>query len=109
MTATLLAALKAAADTLQGTGVTLLLKLVSDAKGGFLTRAADGLPNVAAVDRPEIRLLYDLYYGAVAGEDTAATIGTRMGVLPLDQDLAQIRAQCYKGLFCLEYLPGASR
>ena len=95
MTATLVAALKAAADTLQGTGVTLLLKPVSDATGGFLNRAAVGLPIVAAVNRPEIRLVYDLYHGAVAGYDTAAPIGTRTSALPLDLDL--------------EYLPGASR
>lgn len=126
LTDTLIAALTEAADILQGSGVTLLLEPVSDGQNAFLTRAADGLPIIAAVDRPEVRLLYDLYHAAVAGEDTATTIGPHMslighvhvadhpgrvapglGALPLDRDLAWIRAQGYTGLFGLEFLPGA--
>lgn len=123
-TAALVSVLKSAADVLAGSGVTLLLEPVSDAKDGFLTHAAAGLAIVAKVDRPEIRLLYDLYHAAMAGEDTAATIGPHMalighvhvadhpgrgapgtGQLDLDGDLAWIRAQGYKGLFGLEYRP----
>jgi hydroxypyruvate isomerase len=122
--AALITVLTAAADLLQGTGVTLLLEPVSDAKNGFLTHAAQGLPIVAAVNRPEIRLLYDLFHAAVAGEDTATTIGPHMGLighvhvadhpgrgapgtgtLNLDRDIAWIQAQGYTGLFGLEYLP----
>lgn len=125
-TAALIAGLRQAAAVLAGSGVTLLLEPVSDGQNAFLTRAADGLPIIAAVDRPEVRLLYDLYHAAVAGEDTATTIGPHMslighvhvadhpgrvapglGALPLDRDLAWIRAQGYTGLFGLEFLPGA--
>lgn len=124
----LVTVLTAAADILQGTGVTLLLEPVSDAKNGFLTHAALGLLIVAQVNRPEIRLLYDLYHAAVAGEDTATTIGTQMplighihvadhpgrgapgtGTLDLDADIAWIRAQGYTGRFGLEYLPQAAK
>lgn len=121
--AALTLALHRAADILQGSGVTLLLEPVSDAKGGFLTHAAEGLPIIAAVNRPEIRLLYDLFHAAVAGEDTQATIGPNMnlighvhvadhpgrgapgtGILNLDRDIAWMKGQGYKGLFGLEYV-----
>ena len=123
----LVTVLTAAADVLQGTGVTLLLEPVSDARDGFLTHAAQGLPIVAAVNRPEIRLLYDLYHAAMAGEDTATTIGSQMnlighvlvadhpgrgapgtGQLALDRDLAWLRGKGYLGLFGLEYRPATS-
>lgn len=121
--AALVAVLGKAADILQGSGVTLLLEPVSDSKGGYLTHAAEGLSIVAQVNRAEVRLLYDLYHAAVAGEDTRITIGPDMalighihvadhpgrgapgtGVLALDADITWIRAQGYKGLFGLEYL-----
>ena len=123
-TAALIHVLTAAAAVLQGTGVALLLEPVSDARDGFLTHAAAGLPIVAAVNRREIRLLYDLFHAAVAGEDTAATIGPHMalighvhvadhpgrgapgtGQLDLACDLDWIRAQGYCGLIGLEYRP----
>jgi hydroxypyruvate isomerase len=123
-TAALTAVLKQAADILKGTEVTLLLEPVSDAKDGFLTHAADGLRIVADVGRPEIRLLYDLFHAAVAGETTAATVGAATnlighvhiadhpgrgapgtGTLNLDADTAWLRAQGYKGLFGCEFLP----
>ncbi|MBC7477336.1 MAG: TIM barrel protein [Pseudorhodobacter sp.] len=125
MVAALVTALTAAADILQGSGIILLLEPVSDAKGGFLTHAAEGLAIIDTVNRAEIRLLYDLYHAAVAAEDTVTTIGPHMplighihvadhpgrvapglGLLNLNQDLAWTRAQGYKGLFGLEYLPG---
>lgn len=125
--AALVTVLSAAANILTGSGVTLLLEPVSDAKNGFLTHAAQGLPIVAAVNRPEIRLLYDLYHAAMAGEDTATTIGSQMnlighvhvadhpgrgapgtGQLALDRDLAWLRGKGYMGLFGLEYRPATS-
>ena len=120
----LVTVLTAAADILRGSGVTLLLEPVSDAREGFLTHAAKGLPIVAAVNRPEVRLLYDLFHAAVAGEDLAATVGDRTplighvhvadhpgrgapgtGRLTLEADLAWLRAQGYTGLFGMEHNP----
>jgi hydroxypyruvate isomerase len=120
----LVTVLTAAADVLKGSGVTLLLEPVSDARDGFLTHAAQGLPIVAAVNRPEVRLLYDLFHAAVAGEPLAATVGdqTRLighvhvadhpgrgapgtGTQALDADLGWLRAQGYRGLFGMEHLP----
>ena len=122
--AALVQVLTAAATLLHGSGVTLLLEPVSDARDGFLTHAAQGLAIVAAVNRPEIRLLYDLFHAAVAGEDTAATIGSQIalighvhvadhpgrgapgsGRLDLGRDIAWLQAQGYRGLLGMEYLP----
>ena len=116
--------LRRAADVLHGSGVTLLLEPVSDARDGFLTRAAEGLPIIAAVNRPEVRLLYDLYHAAVAGEPLAATIGPHTdlvghvhvadhpgrgapgtGTLDLAADLTWLRAQGYQGRFGMEHHP----
>lgn len=110
--------------SLQGTGVTLLLEPVSDAFEGFLTHAKDGLAIVATVNRPQIRLLYDLFHAAVAGENLAATVGPNTalighvhvadhpgrgapgtGTLSLHQDMAWLRAQGYTGLFGMEHRP----
>ena len=123
-TADLTRLLTRAADILKGTGVTLLLEPVSDAEEGFLTHAADGLPVVAAVNRPEVRLLYDLFHAAMAGEDLHATArgqthlighvhvadhpgrgapGT--GSLDLQADMSWLRAQGYKGRFGMEHVP----
>ena len=123
-TQALVSLLSAAADVLHGTGVTLLLEPVSDADNGFLTHAAQGLSIVARVNRPEVRLLYDLFHAAVAGEDLAATVGPHLhlighfhvadhpgrgapgsGTLPLAADLAWIRSQGYTGLFGMEHHP----
>lgn len=120
----LVTVLTAAADVLQGTGVTLLLEPVSDARDGFLTHAAQGLPILAAVNRPEVRLLYDLFHAAVAGEPLAATVGQNIGLighvhaadhpgrgapgtgtLTLGADLGWLRAQGYTGLFGMEHHP----
>jgi hydroxypyruvate isomerase len=123
-TAALEAVLRSAADILHGTGVTLLLEPVSDADNGFLTHASQGLPIIAAVDRPEVRLLLDLFHVAVAGEDLRATVAGRTdliahvhvadhpgrgapgtGVLDLASDMAWLRTQGYKGRFGMEHLP----
>ena len=123
-TQALVTVLTAAADILQGTGVTLLLEPVSDARNGFLTHAAQGLPIVAKVNRPEVRLLYDLFHAAVAGEPLAETVGPDAalighvhvadhpgrgapgtGTLTLAADLAWLRAQGYPGLFGMEHRP----
>lgn len=116
--------LSKAADVLKGSGVTLLLEPVSDAEDGFLTHVADGFPIVAAVHRPEVRLLYDLFHAAVAGEDLRTTAQGRVplighvhvadhpgrgapgtGSLSLNADMDWLRGQGYRGRFGMEYNP----
>ena len=116
--------LRRAADVLHGSGVTLLLEPVSDARNGFLTHAADGLSIIAAVNRPEIRLLLDIFHCAVAAEDFRAAVGRHTnlighvhvadhpgrgspgtGTQDLAADLAWLRAQGYKDWFGMEHLP----
>lgn len=123
-TAALTEVLLRAADVLQETGVTLLLEPVSDAFEGFLTHAKDGLAIVATVNRLQVRLLYDLFHAAVAGENLAATVGPNTalighvhvadhpgrgapgtGTLSLPQDMTWLRAQGYTGLFGMEHRP----
>ncbi len=123
-TETLTRCLIQAADILQGSGITLLLEPVSDAKDGFLERAADGLSIIAAVNRPEIRLLFDIYHAAVAGEPVAAAIGTRTdlighvhvadhpgrrapgtGNLDISGTIKWLQSQGYGGYFGLEHRP----
>lgn len=116
--------LRAAADLLDSTGVTLLLEPVSDAENGFLTLASQGLPIIAAVNRPQVRLLLDLFHMAVAGEDLRATVAGKThliahvhvadhpgrgapgtGVLDLAGDMAWLRTQGYQGRFGMEHRP----
>ena len=123
-TAALVEVLRGAADVLKGTGVTLLLEPVSDAEAGFLTHARDGLPIVAAVNRPEIRLLYDLYHAAMAGEPLQTTVGADIGLighvhvadhpgrgapgtgsLDLTGAMAWLSARGYQGWFGMEHRP----
>ncbi len=123
-TAALTACLLRAADILQGSGVTLLLEPVSDAKNGFLERAAEGIPIIAAVNRPEIRLLLDIYHAAVAKEQVAESIGANTnlighvhiadhpgrrgpgsGSLDIAGTIKWLRDQGYSGQFGLEHHP----
>lgn len=120
--AALISCLRAAAEVLKGSGVTLLLEPVSDSAGGFLTLGAEGIKIVAQVDRPEVRLLFDLYHAAVAGETVRAAIGPDIalvghvhiadhpgrgapgtGALDIDGAVAWIKAQGYHGDFGYEY------
>ena len=83
-TAALVACLQAAAQVLAGSGVTLLLEPVNsrhDHPGCFLDRAAEGIDIIAQVDRPELRLLFDLYHSAVMGETAQAAIGSNIGLV----------------------------
>jgi hydroxypyruvate isomerase len=64
-------ALKAAAPLLAGSGVTLALEPLNDRvdhPGYYLTSTVEGLDIIDEVDRPEIRLLYDIYHSAMMGE-----------------------------------------
>lgn len=123
-TKALIQVLTRAAHVLQGSGITLLLEPVSDTDKGFLTHAAEGFSIVAAVNRPEVRLLYDLFHAAVAAEDLRSTASGLVhlighvhvadfpgrgapgtGRLDLTGDAAWLRAQGYTGLFGMEYVP----
>lgn len=69
------------AKVLAGTGVRLSvepLNTLIDHKGYFLPSTQEGLDIVDDVDRPEIRLIYDVYHSAVMGEDTAEVVGDRV-------------------------------
>ena len=121
-TAALVSCLNTAADILQGSGVTLLLEPVSDSPGGFLDRAADGIDIIAQVNRPEVRLLFDLYHAAVMGETAETAIGRNIalvahvhladhpgrgapgtGALDVDGAVAWIKARGYRGDFGFEH------
>ena len=64
-------ALKRAADVVAGSGVVIALEPLNDRvdhPGYFLTSTTEGLDIVDEVNRPEIRLLYDIYHAAVMDE-----------------------------------------
>lgn len=115
-------ALRLAADVLEGSGVTLVLEPVSDSPGGFLELAAEGFDIIARTDRPEIKLLIDLYHCAVLGEDVFGVFKGKSdlighvhladhpgrgpagsGTLDLDGLMAALRADGYTGAFGFEY------
>jgi hydroxypyruvate isomerase len=69
--AALVRVLKQAAKVLEGSGVVIALEPLNDRvdhPGYYLTSTVEGLDIVDEVDRPEIRLLYDIYHSAVMGE-----------------------------------------
>lgn len=120
--ASMVICLQKAADILRGSGVTLLVEPVSDSEGCFLDHGAEGLDIIALVDRPEVRLLYDVYHSYVMGEDFKTAIGDRMslighvhladfpgrgapgtGTLDLPAIKRWFRDQGYTGYFGLEY------
>lgn len=128
----ILAALGAAADVLAGSGVTLALEPLNtrvDHPGTYLDSTREGLDLVERVSRPEVRLLVDLYHGAVMGEVPQEVLAGRVGLiahvhladapgrhepgtgeLPWRERVAWLRAQGYGGRIGLEYAPsGATR
>ena len=69
--AALVRVLKEAADIIKGSGVVLALEPLNDRvdhPGYYLTSTVEGLDIVDEVDRPEIKLLYDIYHSAMMGE-----------------------------------------
>lgn len=79
--AALVKVLKDAADILKGSGVAIALEPLNDRvdhPGYYLTSTIEGLDIVDEVDRPEIRLLYDLYHSAMMGEGIEEVLEGRL-------------------------------
>jgi hydroxypyruvate isomerase len=73
--------LKEAADIVKGSGVTLALEPLNDRvdhPGYYLTSTIEGLDIVDEVDRPEVKLLYDIYHSAMMGEHTEDVLDERL-------------------------------
>jgi hydroxypyruvate isomerase len=73
--------LKDAADIIKGSGVVLALEPLNDRvdhPGYYLTSTVEGLDIVDEVDRPEVRLLYDVYHSAMMGEHTEDVLEGRV-------------------------------
>ena len=73
--------LKDAADLIKGSGVVLALEPLNDRvdhPGYYLTSTVEGLDIVDEVDRPEVRLLYDVYHSAMMGEHTEDVLEGRV-------------------------------
>ena len=128
--AALTLAMARSADVLAGSGVRLALEPLNDRvdhPGYYLTSTAEALDIVAAVNRPEIGLTYDLYHSMVMGEDPETVLAGRLdrvfhvhladhpgrhqpgsGDLPIQQKLAWLEAQGYAGAVGLEFRPTGS-
>lgn len=118
-----------AADVLAGTGVVLGLEPLNtliDHKGYFLHSTAEGLDIIDEVNRPEIRIVYDIYHSLVMGEATAEVLKDRIdrvahvhiadhpgrnepgsGTLELSKSLHWLFDNGYNGFVGLEYQPTA--
>jgi hydroxypyruvate isomerase len=123
----LVLAMARSAEVLNGSGVRLGLEPLNDRMdhpGYYLTSTQEGLDIVAAVNRPEIGITYDLYHSMVMGEDPELVIAGRIdrvvhvhladhpgrnqpgsGTLPLRQKLEWLLGQGYAGAVGLEFRP----
>ena len=119
-----------AADILAGTGVTLLLEPLNtriDHPGYYLHSTAEGLAIIAAVARPEIRLLYDIYHAAVMDERPETILNGSIelighvhladapgrgepgsGTMDWQARVSWLRQAGYDGAIGLEYRPSGS-
>jgi hydroxypyruvate isomerase len=120
-------AMAKSAEVLKGSGVRLGLEPLNDRidhPGYYLTSTQEGLDIVAAVNRPEIGITYDLYHSMVMGEDPETVIAGHLdrvvhlhladhpgrhqpgsGTLPLRQKLEWLQQQGYDGVVGLEFRP----
>jgi hydroxypyruvate isomerase len=125
--AAIVRALKDAAPILAGTGVVLALEPLNnrvDHPGYYLTSTEEGLDIIDEVNRPEVRLLYDIYHSAVMGEQTEDVLKGRLdrvvhvhladapgrhepgsGSMDYADRLRWLAAQGYDGYVGLEYRP----
>jgi hydroxypyruvate isomerase len=115
------------AEILAGSGVVLAvepLNTLVDHVGYFLPSTVEGLDIVDEVDRPEIRILYDIYHSAVMSEEIEAVLSGRVdrvahvhladtpgrhepgtGSLDWQARVAWLEANGYAGFVGLEYKP----
>ena len=128
--AALVRVLKEAAEIVKGSGVTLALEPLNDRvdhPGYYLTSTVEGLDIVDEVDRPEVRLLYDIYHSAMMGEHIEDVLDGRLdrivhvhladtqgrgepgsGTLDWQHCLDWLAEHGYDGLIGLEYRPSGS-
>ena len=122
--------LKDAADLVQGSGVVLALEPLNDRvdhPGYYLTSTIEGLDIVDEVDRPEVRLLYDIYHSAMMGEHIEDVLEGRLdrvvhvhladtqgrgepgsGTMDWRARVDWLSDHGYAGLIGLEYRPSGS-
>lgn len=77
-------ALKQAAALAETAGVMLVLEPLNDRidhPGMYLVSTTLGLDLVAAVNSPNLRLLYDVYHSTVMGEDMEEVLGDRIHLI----------------------------
>lgn len=125
--ASIVRVLKDAAKILEGSGVVLGLEPLNDRvdhPGYYLTSTQEGLDIVDEVERPEIRLVYDIYHSAVMGEEIETVLDGRLdrvvhvhladapgrgepgsGAMNWSDRLEWLESQGYQGLIGLEYKP----
>lgn len=123
----LFSCLKRAADVLKGTGVRLAVEPLNtrvDHIGYYLSSTTEGLDIIDEVDRPEIRIVYDIYHSAVMGEAIEEVIAGRMdrvahahladapgrhepgsGTMDWQRRVDWLAANGYRGMIGLEYMP----
>ena len=128
--AALVKVLGEAADLLKGSGVVLALEPLNDRvdhPGYYLTSTMEGLDIIDEVDRPEIRLLYDIYHSAMMGEHIEDALEGRLdrvvhvhladtqgrgepgsGNMDWQARLDWLAEHGYTGLVGLEYRPTGS-
>jgi hydroxypyruvate isomerase len=128
--AALVKLLKEAADILKGSGVVLALEPLNDRvdhPGDYLTSTVEGLDIVDEVDRPDVRLLYDVYHSAMMGEHTEDVLEGRLdrvvhvhladtqgrgepgsGTMDWQARLDWLADHAYGGFVGLEYRPTGS-
>lgn len=128
--AALVKVLKEAADILKGSGVILALEPLNDRvdhPGYYLTSTVEGLDIIDEVDRPEVKLLYDIYHSAMMGEQIEDVLDGRLdrvvhvhladtqgrgepgsGTLDWRARLDWLSSHGYAGFVGLEYRPTGS-
>jgi hydroxypyruvate isomerase len=125
--ASIVKVLKEAATILEGSGVVLALEPLNnrvDHPGYYLTSTEEGLDIVDEVNRPEVKLIYDIYHSAVMGERIEDVLKDRLdrvvhvhladapgrhepgsGSMDYAERLKWLASQGYDGLIGLEYKP----